>query len=239
MIIKGIITDIDNTLIDIKQRDYRSFIDTAEAYSVPAVPFESFVNMRLRGASSRDIGRTFFSPHHVPEMLETFLRDRHDRLDRPELFHLDRLFPGVKGALGKLRDSQFLIVGATLRYSRDQVMDELGRLGIGMFFKDVITVSEVMCQADREYVPEYDCLVYYKHLVLQCALERTGFRRDTVVFVSDTAFDIQAANDTGLYTVAVKTGYGDNTKLSRLARSVVTDFPSFAASLLMQNGVLS
>ncbi|NOY24080.1 MAG: HAD hydrolase-like protein, partial [Acidobacteria bacterium] len=73
---------------------------------------------------------------------------------------------------------------------------------------------------------EIETLCYYKGLVLKEALKLFSLTAEKTAFVSDTEFDIEAGNRLGIITIAVETGYGDNSRLRELAH---TCLPSIAA----------
>lgn len=224
--------DVDNTLVDVKRRDYQSFSDTASEMGFPPLDFEEFAAMRLSGASSRMIGTTFLSRHGKLSSLESFLDVRHSKLDRVELFQLDTLFAGISDALDQVSALGIPIVAATLRHERQLLEEELERLGIRKYFSGILTAGDIRGQADRPYEPEYDCLCYYKGLVLKEALNRFGLVREKTAFVSDTEFDIEAGTGLGLLTVAVETGYGKNERLRELATVLLSSVSALPELLI-------
>ena len=214
--------DVDNTIVDVKLRDYRSFVDTASEMGFPTMPFDRFVALRLSGASSRTIGAALLAGTEDRAKLDQFLKLRHSRLDRPELFQLDTLFPGVFDVLRRISSTGLPVVAATLRHDRTVLEPELKRLEILNFFSGFLTAGDIHRQADRPYEPEYKTLSYYKGLVLEEALNRYGLVPKKTVFVSDTEFDIEAGNRLGTINIAVETGYGDNSRLRELAHTCLT-----------------
>ncbi|NOZ13969.1 MAG: HAD family hydrolase [Acidobacteria bacterium] len=224
--LSAFLVDIDNTVIDVKRRDYQSFLDTALEMGVSALNFDEFVEMRLSGASSREIGEVLLSRGGQPEKLETFLFLRHSKLDRPELFQLDTLFPGVRRALARMFETGLPVIAATLRRDSGLLEREFLRLGIRDFFSGILTAGDIEGKADRRYKPEYDCLCYFKGLVLKEALNRFQLTAESTVFISDTEFDIEAGAALGIITAAVETGYGSNEKLREMADVCL---PSLAA----------
>jgi len=215
--LSAFLMDVDNTLIDIKRRDYQSFCDTAAEMGFPTLDFAEFVEMRLSGASSREIGAVLLSRGGDPERLNDFLQARHSRLDRPELFQLDTLFPGTAQVLYRISESGIPIVAATLRHDSQLLEPELMRFGILEYFSGILTAGDIRTRANRPYEPEYDCLTYYKGLVLKESVSRFGLIPEETVFVSDTEFDIEAGIKIGLITVAVESGYGENDRLRSMA----------------------
>jgi len=215
--LSAFLMDVDNTLIDIKRRDYQSFCDAASEMGFPSLDFEEFVKMRLSGASSREIGTSLLSRGGHPDKLDEFLQNRHSRLDRPELFHLDTLFPGTEEILNHIFKTGMPIVAATLRHDSELLEQELMRFGILEYFSGILTAGDIRKRANRPYEPEYDCLSYYKGLVLKESVSRFGLIPEETAFVSDTEFDIEAGVGLGLITVAVENGYGDNKGLREMA----------------------
>lgn len=233
--LSAFLMDVDNTLIDIKRRDYQSFCDTASEMGFPSLDFEEFVKMRLSGASSREIGTSLLSWGGHPDKLDEFLQNRHSRLDRPELFHLDTLFPGTAQVLYRISESGIPIVAATLRHDVGLLEKELKRLKIGEFFSGVLSAGDIREQANRPYEPEYDSLCYYKGLVLEEATKRFGLVPEETVFVSDTEFDIEAGIKLGLITVAVKSGYGKNDRLRMMADLSLPSVAELSDVLMFRN----
>ncbi|NOY24081.1 MAG: HAD family hydrolase, partial [Acidobacteria bacterium] len=145
--LSAFLVDVDNTLVDVKRRDYQSFLDTALEMGIVPMEFHEFTAMRLRGGSSREIGTELLARSGRLQALETFLSTRHSRLDRPELFELDTLFPGVQETLGRITGAGLPVVAATLRHDGDLLEKELERLGIRHFFSGIFTAGDIRGQA--------------------------------------------------------------------------------------------
>ena len=222
--VHGLIVDIDNTLINTQRRDYHSFLDTATEMGHGFLDFAVFREMRLSGASSRMIAQVAF-----PEMMtgtegERFLRIRHRRLDRPELMRLDEPFPGVLQALETVRTLGIPVVAATLRSSSAHTSRELERLGLRRGIRSVIARDNVRRMADRPYRVDYDSLVYFKKLLLQASVSELKLAPSQVLFVTDTAFDLDAARLLGIARVGVRTGYAHDDQLLSLSDVVLDSF---------------
>jgi len=222
--VRGLIVDIDNTLINTQQRDYHSFLDTAEENGHGFLDFATFRQMRLNGASSRAIAEFAFPDRMSGRELERFLRIRHRRLDRPELMKLDAPFPGIVDALAWLQKMGIPTVAATLRSSSFHTTAELERLGLGTGIRTVLARDSVRQMADRPYRVDYDSLVYFKKLLLQASVSQLGLPSSQVLFVTDTAFDLDAARQLSIPRVGVRTGYAGEDSLMRLSDVVLDSF---------------
>jgi len=233
--LSAFLMDVDNTLIDIKRRDHQSFCDTAAEMGFPTLEFEEFAEMRVSGDLSREIGAVLLSRGGDPERLNDFLQARHSRLDRPELFQLDTLFPGTTQVLYRISESGIPIVAATLRHEVKLLEMELTRLGIRDAFSGILTAGDIREQANRPYEPEYDSLCYYKGLVLEEATKRFGLIPRETAFVSDTEFDIKAGIKLGLITVAVESGYGENDRLRSMADLCLPSVAELSDVLMFRN----
>jgi len=219
-----VIADVDNTLIDTRLRDYRSFADTCAEFGLPVPSWQWFVQRRMRGMSSRNIGQELARMHDGEMDLERFLSRRHARLDRPELFCLDSVIPGVLSGLAALEAAGVAVGVATLRSGAAALRAELARLGMGSFIKHVVTRDEISGSVPVPYGTDYQTLKVYKQHVLQAMLARVNVAPGRVVFVTDTAFDLDAGSCLGLKTVAVQSGYASAQELAIRADVVVAHF---------------
>ncbi len=230
--LSAFLMDIDNTLVDVKQRDYLSFQDTASEMGIPMLSFTEFVSMRLTGKTSREIGKAILLKNLGLEPLEEFLSIRHSKLDRAELFRLDTLLPGIKETLQKISQIGVPVFAATLRHKQHILQCELARLGIEQNISGLVTAGDIREHANRPYRAETETLRYYKQLVLKEALTRFHLTAGETAFVSDTQFDIEAGNKLGLITIAVETGYGNNKQLGKIADASLPSAASLPGLLL-------
>lgn len=228
---KAVVADIDNTLVNTQQRDYRAFLDTAADWGLAFMDFPSFLEMRLQGASSAQIVAAAFPEMGCSSDREAFQQIRHDRLDRASLMKLDAPFAGVPEALATIHGNGFVVATATLRWSSAQTREELDRLGLGDWIGPVVARDRVEADADRPYDVAYETLVHFKQLVLEHAVAETGCDPGDTIFITDTAFDLEAAAALPVYRVGVRTGYAHEADLALLSDTVLDSFAGLPALL--------
>ncbi len=229
---EGILCDLDNTLVDTKERDYRSFVDAAGAFGIPVRSYREFQRRRLAGWSSKKIGLEWKTDWQSDHDLQQFLDLRHRYLDREDGMHSDCLFDGVQEALKTLHDAGIPLAVATLRHANGQTRRELERLGIARYLTHVVTADQVFDEADRDYRPEYDSLVYFKGLVLKRACRMMNSTIGKTVFVTDTRFDLEAAHTLSMPSVGVRCGYASDDMLADYAWEILESFADIPARLL-------
>ncbi len=221
---QAVVADIDNTLINTQERDYRAFLDTATEWGLTFMDFPAFREMRLQGASSSQIIAAAFPEMTASGDREAFQQIRHDRLDRESLMELDSPFDGVPEALAAIHGNGYVVATATLRWSSAQTRNELDRLGLGDWIGPVVARDMVEADAHRPYDVDYETLVHFKQLVLEHAVAQTGCDPRDTVFITDTAFDLEAASGFPVYRVGVRTGYAHETELELLSDTVLDSF---------------
>lgn len=111
-------------------------------------------------------------------------------------------FPNVKETLQTL-SQRFPLALITLRYVlRDQVIEELKRLGLKKYFRAVVTALDV-----EKPKPFPDALLM--------AAEKLGVPINKCVIVGDSIADIQAGKSAGAKTVAVLSGLFSRKELEK------------------------
>jgi HAD superfamily hydrolase (TIGR01509 family) len=193
--LKAVLCDIDGTLVD-------SNVLHAEAW---VQAFAHFGYNFTRTDILHQIGKggDQLIPHYIPA-------DRLPELEEPiktfrkELFHaqyFDRIkpFPGARALLEKMRHAGLRIALAT---SADK--EDLGRLKRIAGIADLVE-EETASEDAQKSKPHPD--------IFQAALVRLQVESSAAIALGDTPWDVQAAGNTGISTMAVTSGGWDEDQL--------------------------
>lgn len=186
--VRGIIFDIDGTLVDSNDAHAESWVETFRTFGYD-VPFEKVRNLIGMGGDKLlpaciDIG------DDTPEGKEL---SRH----RGELFKRDYLpklepFRGTRALLERLKADGYALAIATSAKGDELggLLKAAGALGI---FDEATTKSDV-----EQSKPDPDAIV--------AALDKLGLPAHEVVMVGDTPYDVEAAKQAGVRTIGLRCG---------------------------------
>lgn len=199
VLIVVLVCDLDGTLIDIRERDYRAYRYAIGRIGTTPVSPEAFWPARREGKRIVD-----FVPPDAPDgdrdvVVKAFV----DAVESEELLALDPLFGDTLSFLGSARDSGWRIVVCTLRRRPDAAQRQLDSLGLRA------RVDEACVVAHGEHAPKASTLLRY-------APERT-------LMVGDTESDILSARRAGVPVFAVTTGVRDRAYLEQHSPDVIAD----------------
>jgi len=184
-IIRGLLFDLDGTLIDSKERFYESYVQALADLGLPAI--------------SREV---FDRHYHLDELSHRLPQGRALREDfwRRFLKNLTAAnhetqfpIPGVKDALARLRREGYDMAVATARLCPEEsVRRELDHLGMLEFFDEVLSNARV---ARREGWDEADSAS--KRTIIVEGAAALGLPTRQTAFIGDWSADIRSAKAAG------------------------------------------
>jgi HAD superfamily hydrolase (TIGR01509 family) len=206
--IKALLIDLDGTLVDsthaYKEAGKAGFAAIGLAdFNDDKIAFE--VARRLEQDLPIDDLFTAFKKGRVVEerFLPAYLEAYYS------VVHLkSKLFPKAKETLQTL-SQDFSLALITLRYVlREQVMEELRRLGLKKHFRAVVTTLDV-----KKPKPSPDALLL--------AAERLRVKIQDCAIVGDSIVDVQAGKAAGAKTIAVLSGLFSREELEKQKPSLI------------------
>lgn len=207
--IKGVIFDLDGTLIDSLSSYYVYFNNGLEEIGLQPVSKGVLFKFLRDGISLRGILRTIIPDDRedsVVEMVADEILSRFMKIDM-EL----PLLPGVRGVLAFLKISKTAVGVATGRRSgADYEWKRFRKAKIADFIDVVVTASEV---EKRKPAPDS---------IIECARKMNTPLSNCLV-VGDSVSDILIAREAGAVPVAVATGIDDREKLKEGRPAAVLD----------------
>ena len=208
--IKGVIFDLDGTLIDSSEVYTQAFNEGMQAFGLEPVSREKLAAFLNRGIGLQDILLEAF-PHafekeDVRQKCMNEIRMIYLKLEEEGV----PLIPYAKEVLSslKMKGLKTGIVTGRATYG-DVKWLELRRLGIAQLIDAMVTGAE----AERKPAPDS---------VIMC-LEQLGLLAEESVFVGDSQADIIAAKRAGLRVIAMTTGVASQQTLAAEEPTMIID----------------
>jgi len=191
--IRGIIFDLDGTLLEAYEAIYIGLKEALQHFGREIFPFRD-----LRKYMKADLDETlshFFSPEEVPKAVPV-MRKKYAEVYLDHTHFLD----GAREVLERLR-SQGIVLGVASnkfgRFSRGALL----HLGVSDFFKSVIGAGDV--PRNKPY-PD----------MIQAALREMDLFPEEIIFVGDTLTDIETGKQAGVDVYALPAGFYSKMELS-------------------------
>jgi 2-phosphoglycolate phosphatase len=198
--VRGVIFDLDGTLIDSYQAIYLSFYYTYSEMGLPPLSFK-----QVEKAVGRGLSHTFrelLGEERVPLALSLF-RKRYEEVFRTHT----HLLPDVRQVVESLQDQGIQLAVATNKLGRFS-RAILEHFGIAERFAVILGDGDV---SQNKPDPE----------MLYLALEKMGVGKEKAIFVGDSVIDIQTGKNAGIRVFAVPTGNTDREDLVKAQPTVI------------------
>ena len=208
--IKGILFDLDGTLVDSAPDIGNAANSTLVSLGMPPVEKDRVAGWIGNG---------------IPKLVKRALTGDFDGEPDPALFakalpifmaHYERdvcvdsyLYAGVAHTLNQLHDAGF-ILGVITNKAASCTLPLLNQIGIDEYFTTI--VSGDTCQNKK---PDPEPVLF--------GLEEMGLAASDCILVGDSAHDLHAASNAGLPAIAVSYGYNQGVDLSTLSPAAMVD----------------
>jgi phosphoglycolate phosphatase len=198
--VRGVVFDLDGTLIDSYQAIYLSFHYTYSEMGLPPLSYE-----QVEKAVGRGLAHTFrelLGEERVPQAL-TLFRKKYEEVFRAHT----HLLPDVRQVVGSLRGRDIQLAVAT---------NKLGRFSRAIFkhFGMDKTFAVILGDGDvSQNKPDPE--------MLYLAMDKMGVGKEETIFVGDSVIDIQTGRNAGIRVFAVPTGNTGREDLVKAQPTVV------------------
>lgn len=182
---KGVIFDLDGTLIDSYQALFLAFRHTYQNMGLVPLSFDEV--QKVIGHGLANTFRNLLGEERVPEALRLF-RQKYEEVLRP----YTSLLPDAREVLQTLHGRGIKLAIATNKLGRFS-REIFEHFGLDKLFTIILGDEDV---SQNKPDPE---------MLLQ-AIEKMELRKEEVVFVGDSPIDIQTAHNAGVRVFAVPTG---------------------------------
>ena len=183
--IKGVIFDLDGTLIDSYQAIYLSFHYTYINMGLQPLSFDE-----VKRAVGYGLSNTFsdlLGEERVPEALRLF-RQKYEEVYRQNTY----LLPGARTVLEALQERKIKLAIATNKLGRFS-REIFQYFGMDKLFAIILGDEDVL-----QNKPHPEMLFH--------AMEKMGLRNEEVVFIGDSPIDIQTGKNANVRVFAIPTG---------------------------------
>ncbi|MFC2017931.1 HAD family hydrolase [Chloroflexota bacterium] len=209
MRVKGVIFDLDGTLIDTIDTFTRSFNQGIGKFGLEPVPIEVTADFMNNGQTMEELLSRLFPGSFKKEDLDNFreeIKKAYLELEEDGV----KLIPGAKEALQKLREMELKMGIVTARMSpKDVKRREIVRLGISQYIDAMVTGAE----AERKPAPGS---------LLEC-INRLGLSPAECVMVGDSRVDVLTGRAASVMTIVIPNGVASRETLSGYNPDVMLD----------------
>jgi HAD superfamily hydrolase (TIGR01509 family) len=198
--LKGVIFDVDGTLVDSNDAHAQSWADTfAEGgYDVPFEVVRPLIGMGADKLLPKTIGI-----RHDSEQGKKLIKRRSEIFREKYLARL-RPLPGARGLVLRVRDDGLKAIVATS--AKDE---ELQGLLKAAEVEDLMEEKATASDAKRSK-PDPD--------IVEAAIEESGVAARNAVMIGDTPYDVEAATRAGVRIIAFRSGGWDDASLKGAAQ---------------------
>jgi HAD superfamily hydrolase (TIGR01549 family) len=198
--IKGVIFDLDGTLIDSYQAIYLSFHYTYINLGLEPLSFDE-----VKRAVGLGLGKTFsdlLGEERVSEALRLF-REKYEEVYRQNTY----LLPGARKVLEALQERRMKLAIATNKLGRFS-REIFQHLGMDKLFVTILGDEDVLQNKPH---PE----------MLLRALEKMALRNEEGVFIGDSLIDIQTGKNANVRVYAIPTGVTTREELEKAQPTLI------------------
>ena len=198
-IIKGVIFDLDGTLIDSLETYCMAFNRIVERYGLKPIDIREISDFLNQFISLEQLLEKLY-PSLGPDEIQDFMLEMRKEFIALAKHHIT-LKPDAREVLISLKDKGMKIGVATGRMSRgDGKWRELKNLGINLLVDTVVTAGETKPKPDPASL-------------IKCA-EQLELSLDECIFVGDSIADVIAGKNAGVKVIAVPSGVASREQLS-------------------------
>jgi len=199
---KGVIFDLDGTLIDSYQALFLAFLHTYQNMGLAPLTDEDVRRVLGHGVSSTF--RDLLGEERVPEAMRLF-RQKYEEVMRPNT----QLLPGAREVLETLHGQGIKLAIATNKIG--QFARELfEHFGMDKLFAIIVGDEDV-----SQNKPDPEMLLH--------AIEKMRLKKEEVIFVGDSPIDIETGKNAGVRVFAVPTGVTKKEDLEKAQPTLMLD----------------
>lgn len=185
---KGILLDIDGTLVDSNDANARAWMEALQAHGIEV----NYIKLREGiGMGGDNFLPKLASLEAESEQGKAISQTRSEIMKSKYMPNLQG-FPQVKELLTRLHDDGYkLVVATSAKFDEAEVLLKL--IGAEGLIDEIATSEDA-----KNSKPDPD--------ILHAALQKSGLSADEVVMLGDTPYDVEAAQKAGIRSIGVRSG---------------------------------
>jgi HAD superfamily hydrolase (TIGR01509 family) len=189
MPIRGVILDVDGTLVDSNDQHARSWVDATHEAGFEEI---SFVQVRPLIGMGGDKVLPALTKLTKDDPRGKRIAERSGEIFRSTYLPRVRAFPKVRELLERIRDDGLALVVATSS-KKENLSGLLRAAGVEDLIDEATTASDAKASK-----PEPD--------IVEAAIARAGLPASELIMLGDTPYDVDAATRAGIRIIAVRCG---------------------------------
>jgi len=203
--LKGAIFDWDGTLVDIDEREFYCINQTLRAHNISPINHDFFIHNYYRRPFEVGTGPRMVLEASVggkeadlDGFYETYRKLFAGTIDKA------RLQDGATQLLTLLKEKDYRVGIATMRYTRSVVDRELEAFGVDSLANVLLTREDL---GFKRALGSLEETVEQRVRLVSTALEKIGLGPEESFLVGDSWWDIRAGKRVGMKTVLILTGF--------------------------------
>lgn len=185
--------DFDGTLVDSRHRQFELFVELTGS----TLSLDEYWNAKRAGLKQSDMLERYAKC--APEEMRAFKDKWMEMIEDTHRLRTDILIEGVPTFLGEA-SKHFILYLVTGRQYRERLIDQMQQLHIDHYFADILNTAQRTPKAE---------------------LLRAKLQLGDDVFVGDSAEDILAGKELGIFTVGVTSGASSAEQLKKYAPNLI------------------
>ncbi|MDR3782597.1 MAG: HAD hydrolase-like protein [Candidatus Nitrosotalea sp.] len=211
--IKLVIFDFDDTIVDNSKLDYKSFVIPCKQLGVSLPSKEYVIQMRRMGKLSGDIISTHLKKNKKPQILNEFLKIRTQFLHSLKVVNHLHLKKDTKSLLQELKRDKIKCVLCSVRTNKQIILNFISKNKIQKFFQEIILMEDLGFKIDNSNASNRTLV---KSSLLNKIINENKIGKDQTLFIGNSIEDLEASR-----TMKIPFIYYQNTYLENLLDNTV------------------
>jgi beta-phosphoglucomutase-like phosphatase (HAD superfamily) len=201
-LLKGVVFDFDDCIINNKVLDFESFRLIANQLSIKIVP-SVITKKRLKGELADDIITWMIKKSGRKRSIIQFKKIRSNFLMSKNSVKFYSVNKGIINLLKFLDSNDIICVITTIRSNKNLIEIFLKNSNLSQFFKKIYPASSTIISNKNNNIINMVKKKLYKKII--CDLK---VKTSQIVVIGNTITDIQPAMDLGMVTISIPNSYG-------------------------------
>ena len=190
--IRLVILDFDDTIVDNRKIDYQGFIIPFKKLGVSIPSIKQITKFRRKGKLAMDIALKFLKDSKRGYLIDEFLGIRSKFLHSDESINHLYLKKNTKSLLNMLKRNKVKCVLCSVRTNKKIILNFVTKNKIHQYFQDVILMEDLGFKIDN-FSPSNRILI--KSSLIHKIIKNNKIKLDEIVFVGNSVEDLEASNN--------------------------------------------
>lgn len=189
--IKIVIFDFDDTLVDNRQLDYEGFVIPCTQLGLKIPKPQEISKFRMKGLLAEDIARFLISKNNK-KTLNKFLSIRRNFLENQESIKFIHLKKDVKTILSLLKSKKIKCYLCSVRNNKKVLINFFKKTKILQYFSRIYISEDLDFKIDNLHESNR---ILIKSSLLHKIVKESNFPKNEIFFIGDSIDDLKAAKN--------------------------------------------